>query len=324
MNYRSFGKTGFEASEIGLGTWQIGGEWGDVDEATSMKILNTAVDTGINFFDTSDVYGMGRSEKLIGRFLQNRDEEIFVATKVGRRNYPGPYTREKLRQHINGSRQRLQVDSLDLVQLHCIPTEVLAAGVIFNWLREAQEDGLIKAFGASVESMDEALLVLEEEGLASIQIIFNIFRQKPTERVLDLAADKDIGVIARIPLASGLLTGKFNQETTFSEDDHRHFNRDGQDFNVGETFVGLRFVKGVELADMLKPLVPEEMSMAQFALRWVLDHDAVSVVIPGASRPSQVAANAQSSDYDPLPTSLHERLENFYRSSVHEHIRGPY
>lgn len=324
MHTRLFGKTGFEASEVGLGCWQIGGDWGDIGEKESLEILHAAADHGVNFFDTADVYGMGRSERLLGRFLQERAEMIFVATKVGRRNFPGPYSRELLREHVEGSLSRLRVDALDLVQLHCIPSAVMAAGEVFDWLRELQAEGKIKAFGASVETMDEALMILDEPGLVSLQIIFNIFRQKPLRNLLDRARQADIAILARIPLASGLLSGKFTKQTTFNEDDHRNYNRDGEAFNVGETFVGLPFEKGVELANELKPLVPEGMTMAQFALRWVLDHEAVTVVIPGASRPSQVAANAATSDLLTLPDELHDRLRHFYEAEVREHIRGPY
>jgi aryl-alcohol dehydrogenase-like predicted oxidoreductase len=324
MKTRTFGRTGRSVSEIGLGCWQLGADWGDVSEADALAILKTAVEAGITFFDTADVYGAGRSERLIGQFLKDRQEDLMIATKVGRLNFPGPYTQQVLQQHIDDSRARLGVESLDLVQLHCVPTEVMAAGGIFDWLREFKRTGLIKNFGASVESMEEALLIVEQDELASLQIIFNIFRQKPIQTLFDKARLENVGIIVRLPLASGLLAGKFTAATTFAENDHRNYNKDGDAFNVGETFAGLPFASGVELADQIKPIVPETMTMAQFAQRWILDHQAVTTVITGASRPDQVVANAAVSDLPPLSEETHKQLTELYTTSVHDQIRGVY
>ncbi|RME67156.1 MAG: aldo/keto reductase [Verrucomicrobia bacterium] len=327
MHLRNFGHDTAKVSEIGLGTWQLGGDWGRVDEATAEAILETAVASGINFFDTADVYGGGLSEERIGRFLKKTGAPVFVATKLGRGGdpgWPGNFERAAIRAHTEASLRRLGVDALDLTQLHCIPTEVLREGAVFDHLRELRDEGKIRRFGASVESMDQALLCLEQEGLASLQIIFNIFRQKPIDVLFDRARERGVAIIVRLPVASGLLTGKLTRETTFAPDDHRQYNRDGQAFNVGETFAGLPFELGVELAEALKPLVPAGMTMAQMALRWILDFEAVTTVIPGASRPDQVRANAAASDLPPLSRELHARLRGFYRTRVHDHIRGAY
>jgi aryl-alcohol dehydrogenase-like predicted oxidoreductase len=324
MNQRAFGNSGKSVSEIGLGCWQLGSDWGQVQEETALEILQTAVDHDITFFDTADVYGAGRSERLIGQFIKRRPHNLFIATKVGRYNYPGPYTAELLKQHISDSLKRLGVEALDLVQLHCIPTEVMAAGEVFDWLRTLKQQGLIKNFGASVESMEEALLILDQPELTSIQIIFNLFRQKPIQSLFDQAQARNIGLIIRLPLASGLLAGKFTVQTKFDESDHRHYNKDGQAFNVGETFAGLPFAKGIALADQIKSLVPDELTMAQFSQRWILDHPAVSTVITGASKPAQVVQNAKVSALPPLDNATHLRLKDFYRTDIHEHIRGKY
>ncbi len=329
MKFRPFNRTGFSASEIGLGCWQLGGNWGTVPEKTAMEILETAFEHGVNFFDTADVDGRGRSESLIGKFLQqHRDarNDLFIATKVGRDGslYPDQYSIENVKKCIHGSLERLGVDALDLVQLHCVPTRVMQNGDIFDWLREFKQEGLIKHFGASVESMHEADLCMQQDDLASLQIIFNIFRQKPIHTIFDTARAKQVALIVRLPLASGLLSGKFDRKTTFEEDDHRRFNRNGEMFNVGETFAGLPFEKGVELADELKELLPDNLPMAVWTMRWILDHDAVSVVIPGASKPTQARQNAAVSDVKPLSDELHEQLAQFYESQVKQHIRGPY
>lgn len=324
MKHRTLGKSGYSVSEVGLGCWQLGGDWGAVSEKEAFEILETAVAHGVTFFDTADVYGDGRSERLIGQFLKEQTQKIKVATKVGRRNYPGPYTKEIVRQHVTDSLERLGSSTVDLVQLHCIPTEVMANGEIFDWLRAFKEEGLIQQFGASVETMDEAVMIVEQPELTSLQIIFNIFRQKPIRTLFDKAQSHDVGIIVRLPLASGLLAGKFSKSTTFAEDDHRHYNKDGDAFNVGETFAGLPFEKGVALAEELKPLVPEDMTMAQFAQRWILDHDAVSVLITGASKPRQVVENTAVSQLSPLSDKLHQQLATLYTTNIHPHIRGAY
>ena len=313
---------------MGLGCWQLGGsDWGALDERTAFRILDAAVENGVNFFDTADVYGGGRSEELIGQFLKDhRGCEIFVATKLGRTGqlYPDKYTAAGLREATEASLRRLQVDALDLTQLHCVPMEVLRQGEIFGWLRDLKTAGKIKAFGASVETVDEALLCLEQEGLSSLQIIFNVFRQKPAEAVLPASKKKDVAIIVRLPLASGLLSGKMTRETRFSANDHRTYNRDGEKFNVGETFAGLPFEKGVELVDALRVQGPKDVPMATWTQRWILDHDAVTVVIPGASRPQQAGDNADVSGAQPLSAELHQELGRFYREQVSKHIRGPY
>lgn len=331
MKQREFGQTGVKVSEIGLGTWQLGSaDWGEVDEQTALRTLQAAFETGVTIFDTADVYGLGRSEEIIGAFIKSRPGQVFVATKLGRfpRSSGGDWRENfslaSFRAHTEASLRRLGVESLDLQQLHCLPTDVMRRGEVFDHLRVLQTEGKIKNFGASVESVEEALLCLEQEGLSSLQIIFNIFRQKPIAELFDKAKAKQVALIVRLPLASGLLSGKFTRQTTFGEKDHRHYNRDGASFNVGETFAGLPFEKAVELAEALRPIVPTGLTMAQMALRWILDFDAVTTVIPGATSPAQAAANSTASDLPPLDAKLHEKLKTFYEDRVAEHIRGPY
>lgn len=329
MQTRTLGHPDFPVTEVGLGCWQLGSDWGDtLDADRAFAILATAVEQGIRFFDTADVYGGGRSERFIGQFLrQTHVHDIRVATKFGRDGavYPNGYSVDNLRKGVEGSLERLGVDQLDLLQLHCIPTEVMREGAIFDGLRALQDEGLIKHFGASVETVEEGLLCIQQEGLLSLQVIYNIFRQKLRKELLPIAAEKGVGIIVRLPLASGLLTGKFDSSTTFPENDHRNYNRDGAAFNVGETFAGLPFDKGVALAEELRTrYVPNNLSMAQFALRWLLDQPAVSTIIPGASRPEQVVSNAQVAGLAPLPAELHQSLETFYRESVAGEIRGGY
>lgn len=329
MNKRVFGRTGRIVNEVGLGAWQIGGSWGEVSEEAAMDTLRAAVDAGTNFIDTADVYGDGRSETLIGRFLKesrSRDT-LFVATKLGRRGDPGwpeNFTEAAIRRHTEDSLRRLGVDSLDLTQLHCIPPEVLMSGEPFSILERLKQEGKIKAYGASVEAMDEALWCCAQPGCASLQIIFNIFRQKPVHKLFAAARAANVALLARLPLASGLLGGRMTKSTKFADDDHRNFNRDGAAFNVGETFAGLPFEMGVELADALKPLVPTGMSLAEMALRWCLDFDAISVIIPGAKNPDYARANARASSLPPLGAELHVKLAAFYEREVAAHIRGPY
>jgi aryl-alcohol dehydrogenase-like predicted oxidoreductase len=326
MNMRPFHDT--QVGEIGLGCWQFGGDWGEVGDEQALATLRAARESGVTFFDTADVYGAGRSESLIGRWLQeDRPANVFVATKLGRRGDPGwpaNFTRDAVRAHTEDSLRRLGVDVLDLTQLHCIPTDELRRGDVFDHLRGLQTEGKIRRFGASVESMEEAQICLAQPGLASLQIIFNLFRQKPIDTLFADARAKNVAIIVRLPLASGLLTGKFRKDTEFAPQDHRTYNRDGQAFNVGETFAGLPFEKGVELADALKPLVPPGMTLTEAALRWCLDFDAVSVLIPGAKDPAQARANARVADLAPLPPDLHARLRRFYADEVAAYIRGPY
>lgn len=325
MKQRTFGPERTQVTACGLGCWQIGGGWGaDWDDNTAQAILQAAYDTGVRFFDTADVYAEGESERSVGAFRASHPD-IFVATKLGRAGlYPDGYTEAALRAATEASLERLGVGRLDLTQLHCVPTEVLRKGKVFDWLRGQRDAGLIARFGASVESVEEGLICLEQEGLSSLQVIFNIFRQKPLDELFPRARDKGVGIIVRLPLASGLLTGKLTRQTRFRPGDHRSFNRDGQRFNVGETFAGLPYEKGVELAEAVGRHVPEGVGMAAMALRWILDHPAVSVVIPGASSPAQARANAAACDLPGLPSELHDTLAQLYRQQVHDHVRGPY
>ncbi len=312
-------------SEVGLGTWQIGGSWGEVSEEESLAILREAVENGVNFFDTANVYGAGKSEKLIAKFLQaSRAKDVFVATKLGR-GADFPDVSEKiLRAHTEESLARLGIESLDLTQLHCVPTEELRRGEVFETLRKLKSEGKIQRFGASVESMEEAHLCLAQEGLVSLQIIFNIFRQKPIADLFEAAQAKNVALIVRLPLASGLLSGKITPQTQFDKGDHRNFNRDGASFNVGETFAGLGFEKGVELSQQLQALVPDGLTMAQMSQRWILDFPAVTTIIPGASKSSQVQANVSVSELAPLSDELHAKLREFYEAKVSGFVRGPY
>jgi aryl-alcohol dehydrogenase-like predicted oxidoreductase len=328
MRKRLFDDTGVSVSEIGLGAWQLGGtEWGDISEEDSLLTLRAAVENGITFFDTADVYGLGRSEKLIGKFLKDSSEKVFVATKLGRFPTPGwpqNFSLQAFRAHAEASLRRLGVDALDLLQLHCLPMELLLQGEVFEWLRELRQEGKIRHFGVSVESMAEAQISIEQPDLTSLQIIFNIFRQKPIAALFDQAQAKKVALIIRLPLASGLLSGTYTKDTKFPASDHRTFNRNGESFNVGETFAGLPFETGVELTEALRPLLPPGMTMAQMALRWILDYEPVSVVIAGARNAPQAMGNAQASELPPLSTELHETLQAFYEKEVAMNIRGPY
>jgi aryl-alcohol dehydrogenase-like predicted oxidoreductase len=283
----------------------------------------------VTFLDTADVYGPGRSEAFIGRFLQShRPKGLFVATKLGRfpePGWPGNFSAESFRRHTEASLNRLGVDALDLTQLHCIPVERLKTGEPFEWLDALKKEGKIRHYGASVESVDEALwCVRHAPGCSSLQVIFNVFRQKPLTTLFREAKHHGVALVVRLPLASGLLSGRVTRDTAFPATDHRNYNRDGQAFNVGETFAGLTQEKGAELAEDLKSLVPQGLTMAQMALRWILDHDAVTTVIPGASSPDQARSNAAASDLPELHDDLHERLRRFYLDRVAAHIRGPY
>jgi len=327
MQYRTFKQTGWRVSEIGLGCWQLGGDcWGNLDDASAHQILQSSVESGVNFFDTADVYGGGRSEEFLGKFIKDCPESIHVGTKLGRQAhvFPDQFTPENFRECTEDSLRRLGVEVLDLTQLHCLPLEALQQGNAFDIMRDLQTEGKIRNWGASVESMEEALICLEQEGCVSLQIIFNIFRQKPVKALFEKAKLKGVSIIVRLPLASGLLSGKMDQDHVFADNDHRKFNCDGQLFNVGETFAGLPYAKGVELASGIKDILPTDAPMAQSSLRWILDHDAVTVVIPGASKVEQTSLNAASSDLKPLSESVHQELKSFYHSNVEEYIRGSY
>ncbi len=324
MNARPFdSKT--PISEIGLGCWQLGGDWGAVSDAEARSILRAAYESGVTLFDTADVYGGGTSERRIGAWLrEDRPEGVFVATKLGRRApFSESLTPQAIRNFTEESLKNLGIEALDLTQLHCVPTEYLEPeGEVFRTLRELQTEGKIKRFGASVETVEQGLLCMKQPGIASLQIILNIFRQHPLEKLLPEAQKQGIAVLVRLPLASGLLSGKFTAQTTFSETDHRTYNRDGAAFHVGETFSGLPFQLGVELADALKPWVPEELTMAQWAQRWCLDQPGVTCLLTGASRPEQARENAVVSALPSLPAEQLEALKKFHDEHVAPYIRG--
>lgn len=328
MKSRNLGTNGFRVSEVGLGCWQLGSDWGDtMSKEKAFAILQVAIDQGITFFDTANVYGDGQSERFIGEFIQGLKHKPRIATKFGRGDsvYPDKYTEAALRKSIQDSADRLRVNTIDLVQLHCIPIAELKKGDIFNWLRKLKEEGIIQHFGVSVETVEEGLICLEQEGILSLQVIFNVFRQKLITELLPQAKEKGVGIIVRLPLASGLLAGKYSKDTAFSENDHRNYNRNGDFFNVGETFAGIPFEKGVELVESLKKdFLPKGLNLAQYTLRWILDHDAVSTIIPGASSPNQVKTNAEVSSMEPLTKEFHKKMYDFYTKEIHDFIRGAY
>ena len=325
MNKRRLGKSGLMVSEVGLGCWQLGGDFGPVDEETAREILREADQANINFFDTADVYGGGKSEERIAGFMQEQHSDALVATKVGRDGalFPNAYTRQKVRANIEGSAQRLSVDCIDLVQLHCVPQEILKDGEICAWMDDFQQQGLIKAWGASVELIEDAKIALRYPGLTSLQIIFNIFRQNAIDELFPAASENDVGIIVRLPLASGVLSGKMTHQQQFDTSDHRNYNRNGKFFSQGETFSGVPFDLAVDLAEEIRHRVPQGMSMAQMAMRWILDYPQVSTVIAGASRPQQVVENAAISSLAPLTHELHQQLAAFYRSRVEPAICVP-
>ncbi|WP_339917627.1 aldo/keto reductase [Yeosuana marina] len=296
MQYRLLGKTGFKISEVSLGTWQVGGKWGEIfNHKTADTILNTAVDNGVNFIDTADVYSDGDSEKAVGRLLKNRSERIYVATKCGRRLNPHTneaYTPKALRQFVEASLTNMQLECLDLIQLHCPPTEVFYRPEIFGLFEDLKKEGKILNLGVSVEKVEEAIKAIEFENVSTIQIIYNMFRQRPNELFFKLAKQNNVGIIARVPLASGLLTGKFSEESTFSKDDHRFFNRNGEQFDKGETFSGIDYNTGLQAVNALKEAFPDE-NLTLLALKWILMFDEVSCVIPGASKVEQIQSNLQ-------------------------------
>ncbi|WP_344863485.1 aldo/keto reductase [Planomonospora alba] len=322
MEKRKLGRTGREIGVVGLGAWQIGGSWGEVGEDDALATLEAAVDAGVDFIDTADVYGDGRSERLVGRLIKSRPG-LTVATKMGRRvpQDPAAYTLDNFRAWTDRSRANLGVDTLDLVQLHCPPTPVYSADAVFDALDTLVEEGRTAAYGVSVETCEEALTAIARPGVATVQIILNAFRLKPLERVLPAAAEAGVGIIARVPLASGLLSGKYDESTTFAPDDHRAFNRHGEAFDVGETFSGVDYGTGLEAVRRLRPLVPEGMTTAQFALRWIIDQPGVSVVIPGARNPEQARANAAAAAAPPLPEAalrgVREVYDELVRPQVH-------
>jgi aryl-alcohol dehydrogenase-like predicted oxidoreductase len=323
MHYRKLGKTELEVSAVGFGAWAIGGSWGEVSEEDAMTTLHEAVDLGINFFDTADVYGDGRSERLLARLKRERSETLVVATKAGRRLNPHTaegYTRDNLRAFIERSLRNLEVEALDLLQLHCPPTEVYYRPEVFAALEGFVQEGLLRHYGVSVEKVEEALKAIEYPGVKTVQIIFNIFRRRPAELFFREAEARRVGVIARVPLASGLLTGKMTPRTQFAPDDHRAFNRHGESFDVGETFAGVDFETGLGAVEEIRALLPEGWSMTQLALRWILMFEAVSCTIPGAKRPEQVVDNAKAAELPPLSEAMMEALRDIYDRYVRQQV----
>jgi aryl-alcohol dehydrogenase-like predicted oxidoreductase len=330
MQKRTFSNTGAAVSEIGLGTWQLGSsDWGAVTEQQARETLSAAADAGVTFFDTADIYGGGESERRVGRFLAGRAdaETLYVATKFGRDPEPGGLGNTEyaaMRRHAEGSIERLGVSRLWLTQGHCLSDEALKQGKVFGNLRRLQRDGLIEHFGMSVESVEQGLLCLDQDGLSSLQVIFNVFRQKLIDELFEKASARGVALIVRLPLASGLLAGKMTASHVFGESDHRSYNRDGQAFNAGETFAGVPFERGLELVEMLRERVPKGRKMAEWALRYCLDFPAVTTVIPGARNPGQVSQNVTASRMEPLSGNEHSALRQFYREHVHSLIRGVY
>lgn len=319
MEYRELGRTGWKVSTISFGSWAIGGTWGQVADEDSLKALHKALDMGVNFFDTADVYGDGRSEKLLAKLKHERKEPFFIATKAGRRLEPhvaSGYTRENLTSFIERSLKNLEVEALDLVQLHCPPTEVYYRPEVFGCLDDLVSAGKIKYYGVSVEKVEEALKAIEYPNLQSVQIIYNIFRQRPADLFFEQARKKKVGILARLPLSSGLLAGKMKNDTQFAADDHRAGNRNGEWFDKGETFSGIDFSIGLEAVEDLRPLTPSGMSMAQMALRWILMNDAVTCTIPGAKRASQVEENAAAADLPPLSDGTMKRVQAVYNGLI--------
>ncbi len=319
MNYRTFGRTGWQVSEIGFGAWAIGAEWGRVSEDDALLALHAAMDQGVNFIDTADVYGDGRSERLVAQALKERDERIYVATKAGRRldpHVPEGYNRQNLTAFIERSLRNLQVETLDLLQLHCPPTQVYYMPEVFGILDDLVLAGKLRYYGVSVEKVEEALKAIEFPQVQSVQIIINIFRTRPSELFFQLAQQKEVAIIARVPLASGLLSGKMTKQTTFAKDDHRRYNRQGEAFDVGETFSGVDFERGLQAVEEIHSLVPERISMAQFALRWILMFEAVTLAIPGAKNAQQARQNAQASDLPALSAAAMAQLREIYDAQI--------
>ena len=315
MKYRKFGSLDWNVSEIGLGCWQIGADWGEVSEDKAKEVLKSSFENGVNFFDTADVYGMGRSEKFVGEFIKSVSERIYVATKAGRQINPhvaeGYYNKELMESYVDQSLSNLNVETIDLLQMHCPPTEVYSSGDTFEMLDYLVSKGKIQNYGFSVQTVDEALECIKFPHTKSIQVIFNMFRQKPAEKLFQIAKEKKIAIIVRVPLASGLLTGKFNKESSFAPDDHRNYNINGDAFDVGETFSGVNYNKALEAVDDLKKIIPKGITLSQLSLRWILMHDAVSVVIPGAKNEDHVNLNTSSSDANEI-SSLMSEIQNIY------------
>ena len=320
MNYRSLGRTGWKVSEVSFGAWAIGGAWGHVSDQDALAALHKAVDSGVNFIDTADVYGDGRSERLIAQLRKTRKEELIVATKAGRRlprQTVEGYSRQNLTAWIEDSLRNLSTDTLDLVQLHCPPLAIYDRPEVFAILDDFVEAGKIRYYGVSVETIEEAFKAIELPNVLTVQIIFNCFSQRPAELFFPRAKHKQVGILARVPLASGLLTGKFRRDSTFAADYHRNFNRHGEAFDVGETFSGVDYGIGLEAVEQIRPLLPAGVSMSQFALRWILMFDAVSCAIPGGKRPEQVADNCGASSLPPLTQEAMAAVRRIYNEKIH-------
>jgi aryl-alcohol dehydrogenase-like predicted oxidoreductase len=323
MRTRTLGRTGRQVSEVGFGAWQVGADWGEVDEETAIRTLRAAADAGVTFFDTADVYGDGRSERLVGRLLRERpDDGLVVATKMGRRaeQTVENYSPEHFRAWNDRSRENLGVETLDLVQLHCAPTDLYYHPEVFEDLDRMVDEGRMAAYGVSVERVEEALKAIEYPNVATVQIIFNPFRQRPAGVFFAEAARRGVGIVVRVPLASGLLSGRYTRETEFAADDHRTFNRHGEQFDVGETFAGVPFEVGLDAVEELRPLVPDDATLAQLALRWILMHDAVSTVIPGARSDEQARANAAAADLPALDEAAMGRVRAVYETRIAPHV----
>ena len=315
MKYRKFGSLDWNVSEIGLGCWQIGADWGEVREDKAKEVLKSSFDNGVNFFDTADVYGMGRSEKFVGEFIKSVSERIYVATKAGRQINPhvaeGYYNKELMESYVDQSLSNLNVETSDLLQMHCPPTEVYSSDHTFDMLDYLVSKGQIQHYGFSVQTVDEALACIKRPNTKSIKVIFNIFRQKPAEKLFQIAKEKKVAIIVRVPLASGLLTGKFSKDSSFAPDDHRNYNINGDAFDVGETFSGVNFNKALDAVEDLKNILPTDITLSQLSLRWILMHDAVSVVIPGAKNKDHVNLNTSSSNTNEI-YSLMDKISNIY------------
>jgi len=319
MNYRQLGRTPWKVSDISFGAWAIGGAWGDVDDKDSLAALNKAIDSGVNFIDTADVYGMGRSERLIAQLKRDRKEAITVATKAGRRLSPHTadgYNEKNLTGFIEDSLRNLSTDCLDLVQLHCPPTDVYYRPEVFGFLDRLMEAGKIRYYGVSVERVEEALKAIEYPNVQTVQIIFNCFRQRPAELFFGQAKARKVGILARVPLSSGMLTGKLTRKSQFAVDDHRNFNRHGEAFDVGETFSGVDYDTSLDAVEEIRALLPAGVSMAQFALRWILMFDAVTCAIPGAKTPLQAADNCAASDLPPLSDAVMDAVRGIYERKI--------
>ncbi|MEH7180080.1 aldo/keto reductase [Neobacillus vireti] len=327
MNYRELGNTGIKISEVSFGTWAIGGSWGKTSDAEALRSLEYAMDQGVNFFDTADVYGDGHSEELLAKATKSKEDQVYIATKFCRQGDifdPQNYSYESVSRYADDSLRRLNREAIDLFQIHCPATEILKDGSVFDVLDTLKKEGKIRHYGVSVETVEEGLICLQHQNVKSLQIIFNMFRQKPLEKLIPEAYQKGVGLLVRLPLASGLLTGKFTADHVFETDDHRSFNENGEAFNVGETFAGLGFRKGVELAGDLKWIAEGRKSMASAALRWILDQKEITCIIPGFKNVNQVMDNLTALDTKPFSLEEQKEIQRFYQEKVRDFVRGPY